>query len=334
MKRSVVSLITQLLFFAVLSSYGQTCCEASGNCSSCNSGSFQIKCVAPVVAGQTGCNCTTQFPTTCPCVKCTWTWVANGNGMSQTSTSNCGSTNLCRNEPNILEAEKSIVARATSSGWSRSALRTLNASFFLQGAVGHPASRLTLAENDPISIASLANSRPELLEDHINGFKANVTNRGLKDIVALEVVWFLTIEGCNPAATSRRDFFFSGEPVVAAGQTIEIGSTVGGWPAEAVKNITAKISYYQLSDGTEYDAHLTNMSTQVKERRAKARDIYARVRLAGIRPESDKEVQAVLFDKALSGDYDSAVILNELRGIDKELGRDALIQFVNRNASK
>ena len=326
MNRVVFNAIQLSLLFmasALTVAKAQTCCQATANCSSCNSGNYSVMCVAPVITGGTGCTCSNKDGT-CPCVKCTWSWIVNGNANSQTSTANCSTSNQCKAvSPEPLQRQ----ARGSASRLGRSPFMLM---FQSPGRASEPPQDLNGVYNDSQAGVMITEAKPNVVNGTVNGLTANIKNVSSQDIVAFEVQWSLVLEGCRPTATASRDMAFAGG-FIPPGGSLEVTSHVGGWPINAVKSISARVSYYQLKDNTEYDSKLTGIGAEFRERRVKTRGLLATVRaLSEQSSDADKAISGFFSDPNLAKDSAASIPLLELKGLYNAKGRQALLDLANR----
>lgn len=314
----------------VASARAQTCCQATANCGSCNSGNYNVMCTAPVVPGETGCSCTTQQAGSCPCAKCTWTWVQNGHPGTQTSTANCSVSNQCKAAPfhplpRFAIRRPALVRAGMVNTYSPLRLG------FQEHAASRVAQDLKGIDNDSQSLLKLSDSGPVIAGGVIREFRATVTNLAAGDAIAYEIVWAMVLDnGCKPTATASRDMIFTGG-TIPAGASLEITSYVGGWPVDIVKSVSARVSYYELNDGTQFDARVTAISAELRQRRERALDLFDRIQAAfASAPDPARRIEEILSDPVLAKDAAAAIPVMELKGLYKSGGLAPLREYVEK----
>ena len=196
------------------------------------------------------------------------------------------------------------------------------------GAVVHDED-LRAAYNDPQSMVAIPDSRPIIVDGSVRQFTATIKNLSQQDVIAFEVLWQLVLDNDGkPTATASRDMIFSPSPI-APGGSLTVTSYVGGWPLGVVRAISGRVSYYQLRDRSEFDSHLTRVSGEFRERRAKAAEIFRSIQSVGANAGGDKAIGGILSDPMLAKDTSAGVTLMELKGLFGEGGGSAVLRYVN-----
>lgn len=298
------------------------CCDASADCASCNSGGYYDYCSAPIVPGETGCNCTSGG--NCGCAKCCWSWKdSQGIQHQMCTSSNCNNQNQCLNR----ERCSSVLAQVFEI---RNIAFYQNTGPTIEGARSGGSGERVEAQiyDDPASVLAIAAPRVLTRQGTLNALSVRVVNRGPGEVAAYQVFWVIeTSSGSRPGATATSDLLL-GEPL-KPGQSEPITAFVGGIPASAIRSVTVRVSYYQLADGTVYNAGLTKAAEQFSQSRTAALTVFGRLHDAALSPGQDSAIRAVLFDRQLRSDPASQNLMNELASEYSSGGAQGLTRLVD-----
>jgi len=316
--KMALRLAVVMFAYPVLTSYGQQCCTATVDCSPCNSGNYKLTCNAPVVTGETGCNCNSGQG--CSCAKCCWSWTDGGGNHNVCNSVNCQVGNPCTKNGRW---EKKIYARTFEINLASFHPGQLVSAQATAQGVDHNV--IVGVDDDPRSGVTLSDPALLVNDGALQGMTATLTNNTGHPVIAYEVFWTITTnDGYQHGSTTSSDLIFDKTPF-GNSETMTAMSTMGGIPVSVITSVIASVSYYQTSDGVEVDSQATKIASEFARHRASAAILFKR--LAQSSSEA-AELSAILADKTIASDKYYWTALNELKGALAFGGPTGLQEYV------